>query len=223
MLIEQAGGRATTGASRILEVARLAAPAHRFHLRLGRGGEPHRGVTTPTACWFSYIRRCSAAADCSRPRPDSPSPLRNHHVRTHPIIAITGSSGAGTTSVTRTFENIFRREKVDAAVIEGDALHRYDRMAVRQDGRGGSRQPHLQPLRPEGNFSPNWRRCSATTPAAPARPQIPARRQARPRPWQEPGTFTPWKTCGRERLMFYEGLHGGGEPTRWISRATRTC
>jgi phosphoribulokinase len=26
----------------------------------------------------------------------------------HPIIAITGSSGAGTTSVTRTFENIFR-------------------------------------------------------------------------------------------------------------------
>ena len=45
----------------------------------------------------------------------------------HPIIAITGSSGAGTTSVTRTFENIFRREKVSAAVIEGDSFHRYDR------------------------------------------------------------------------------------------------
>ena len=45
----------------------------------------------------------------------------------HPIIAITGSSGAGTTSVTRTFENIFRREKVKAAVIEGDSFHRYDR------------------------------------------------------------------------------------------------
>ena len=28
----------------------------------------------------------------------------------HPIIAITGSSGAGTSSVTRTFQNIFRRE-----------------------------------------------------------------------------------------------------------------
>ena len=37
----------------------------------------------------------------------------------HPIIAITGSSGAGTTSVTRTFENIFRREGVNAAIIEG--------------------------------------------------------------------------------------------------------
>ena len=31
-------------------------------------------------------------------------------------------------SVTRTFENIFRREKVSAAVIEGDSFHRYDRL-----------------------------------------------------------------------------------------------
>src|SRR3989449_11034619 len=52
----------------------------------------------------------------------------------HPIIAITGSSGAGTTSVTRTFENIFRREGVNAAIVEGDSFHRYDRkeMKLRQ-------------------------------------------------------------------------------------------
>ena len=52
----------------------------------------------------------------------------------HPIIAITGSSGAGTTSVTRTFENVFRREKVNAVIIEGDSFHRYDRaeMKLRQ-------------------------------------------------------------------------------------------
>jgi phosphoribulokinase len=49
----------------------------------------------------------------------------------HPIIAITGSSGAGTTSVTRTFENIFRRENVTAAVIEGDSFHRYDRKEMK--------------------------------------------------------------------------------------------
>ncbi len=49
----------------------------------------------------------------------------------HPIIAITGSSGAGTTSVTRTFENIFRREGVTAAVIEGDSFHRYDRQEMK--------------------------------------------------------------------------------------------
>ena len=49
----------------------------------------------------------------------------------HPIIAITGSSGAGTTSVTRTFENIFRREDVQAAIVEGDSFHRYDRKEMK--------------------------------------------------------------------------------------------
>jgi phosphoribulokinase len=55
----------------------------------------------------------------------------------HPIIAITGSSGAGTTSVTRTFENIFRREGINAAVIEGDSFHRHDRAEMKlRLGRG---------------------------------------------------------------------------------------
>ena len=31
----------------------------------------------------------------------------------HPIIAITGSSGAGTTTVQHTFEQIFRREGLE--------------------------------------------------------------------------------------------------------------
>ena len=50
----------------------------------------------------------------------------------HPIIAVTGSSGAGTTTVKTTFEWIFRREKIEAAIVEGDAFHRYDRMAMRE-------------------------------------------------------------------------------------------
>jgi UDP-N-acetylmuramoylalanine-D-glutamate ligase len=49
----------------------------------------------------------------------------------HPVIAITGSSGAGTTSVTRFFQHIFRREEINAAIIEGDSFHRYDRMAMK--------------------------------------------------------------------------------------------
>jgi phosphoribulokinase len=48
----------------------------------------------------------------------------------HPIISVTGSSGAGTTSVRYTFEQIFRREKVKAVYIEGDAFHRYDRLEM---------------------------------------------------------------------------------------------
>ena len=51
----------------------------------------------------------------------------------HPVVAITGSSGAGTTSVMRTFEQIFRREHVDAAFVEGDSFHRYDRMGMKDE------------------------------------------------------------------------------------------
>ncbi len=50
----------------------------------------------------------------------------------HPVIAITGSSGAGTTTVTRTFQHIFRREHLTPALIEGDAYHRYDRGEMRR-------------------------------------------------------------------------------------------
>ena len=51
----------------------------------------------------------------------------------HPIISVTGSSGAGTTSVRRTFEHIIRREGVIAVFIEGDAFHRYDRYEMRRE------------------------------------------------------------------------------------------
>lgn len=49
----------------------------------------------------------------------------------HPIIAVTGSSGAGTPSVTRTFNWIFNREKIDAVVVEGDSFHRFDRLQMK--------------------------------------------------------------------------------------------
>ena len=48
-----------------------------------------------------------------------------------PIISITGSSGAGTTTVEQTFKKIFSREKVTASFIEGDAFHRYDRQTMK--------------------------------------------------------------------------------------------
>ncbi|WP_409561363.1 phosphoribulokinase [Hyphomicrobium sp. B1] len=48
----------------------------------------------------------------------------------HPIISVTGSSGAGTTSVKQTFDYIFHREKVKAAFVQGDAFHRYDRCGM---------------------------------------------------------------------------------------------
>src|SRR5271156_4984422 len=74
--------------------------------------------------------------------------------RSHPIISITGSSGAGTTSVKKTFENIFRREKVVAAYIEGDAFHRYDRaeMRSRMSEKAERGNKHFSHFSPETNL-----------------------------------------------------------------------
>ena len=74
----------------------------------------------------------------------------------HPIIAITGSSGAGTTSVTRTFENIFRRENVNAAIIEGDSFHRFNReeMKLRQAEAERAGDRNFSHFGPENNLFP---------------------------------------------------------------------
>ena len=72
----------------------------------------------------------------------------------HPIISVTGSSGAGTTSVRRTFEQIFRRERITAAFIEGDAFHRYDRAEMKrvmaEEAQQGNR--HFSHFGPEANL-----------------------------------------------------------------------
>ena len=131
----------------------------------------------------------------------------------HPIIAITGSSGAGTTSVTRTFENIFRREKVDAAVIEGDAFHRYDRMAMRakmaeEEAKGNRTFSHFGQ---EGNLFAELEalfRDYAESGTGKTRKYLHDANEAAPYK-QEPGTFTPWQEIPEGTdLMFYEGLHG---------------
>ncbi|NTU57207.1 MAG: phosphoribulokinase, partial [Anaerolineales bacterium] len=71
----------------------------------------------------------------------------------HPIIAITGSSGAGTSTVRVAMEHIFRRDGIKAAIVEGDSFHRYDRLEMQrqvelalQEGR------HLSHFGPEGNL-----------------------------------------------------------------------
>jgi phosphoribulokinase len=72
----------------------------------------------------------------------------------HPVIAVTGSSGAGTSSVTRTFQHIFTREKINATLVEGDSFHRYDRhemsAAMAEADQQGNR--HLCHFSPEANL-----------------------------------------------------------------------
>jgi phosphoribulokinase len=51
----------------------------------------------------------------------------------HPIISVVGSSGAGTSTVKHTFDQIFRREDIEAVSIEGDAFHRFDRADMKAE------------------------------------------------------------------------------------------
>ena len=131
----------------------------------------------------------------------------------HPIIAITGSSGAGTTSVMRTFEQIFRREGVDAAFLEGDSFHRYDRAEMKQKmaeelARGNQ---HFSHFGPEANLFQEladlFQRYGETGSGS-RRKYLHDDEEAKPHA-QKPGTFTPWETLPADTdLLFYEGLHG---------------
>ena len=132
----------------------------------------------------------------------------------HPIIAITGSSGAGTTSVTRTFENIFRREKVTAAIIEGDSFHRYDRLEMRKraaeaEKQGDKNFSHFGPTTNLFSELETLFRTYGETGSGKRRKYLHDHEEAAPYK-QEPGTFTPWEDVpdGTD-LLFYEGLHGG--------------
>jgi phosphoribulokinase len=132
----------------------------------------------------------------------------------HPIIAITGSSGAGTTSVTRTFEAIFRREKIRSVIIEGDSFHRYDRQQMKEmlaaaELAGDMRFSHFGP---DTNLFAELQalfRDYARSGSGTRRKYLHDREEAAPY-GQEPGTFTPWEALAPDSdLLFYEGLHGG--------------
>ena len=131
----------------------------------------------------------------------------------HPVIAITGSSGAGTTSVTRTFQHIFRREKLNAAIIEGDSFHRYDRMAMKaaMAEAAQSGNEHFSHFGPDANLFEELEALFARygeNGGGRSRKYLHDAAEAAPFK-QEPGTFTPWQEvpAGTD-LLFYEGLHG---------------
>jgi phosphoribulokinase len=131
----------------------------------------------------------------------------------HPIIAITGSSGAGTTTVTTTFQNIFRREGVNAVIVHGDAFHRYDRneMQVRRTEAHNNGQMHFSRFGPEANFFEELEklfRVYGESGTGKVRNYLHDEEEAALY-LQKPGTFTPWEEVpSGTDLLFYEGLHG---------------
>lgn len=131
----------------------------------------------------------------------------------HPIIAITGSSGAGTSSVTKTFQHIFRREGVNAAIVEGDSFHRYDRLEMRKmqaekDAAGELNFSHFGDTTNLFAELEDLFKTYGETGSGSVRKYLHNDEEAAPYD-QDPGTFTPWEQLeGDTDLLFYEGLHG---------------
>lgn len=131
----------------------------------------------------------------------------------HPIISVTGSSGAGTSTVKHTFDQIFRREGVSAATIEGDAFHRFDRAAMkaelsRRTEAGDQTFSHFSMEANELAELEAQFKAFAETGRARTRTYVHDDEEAA-KFGTPPGHFTDWREIGADAdLLFYEGLHG---------------
>jgi len=138
----------------------------------------------------------------------------------HPVIAVTGSSGAGTTTVKRAFENIFRREGIKAAVVEGDSLHSLDRMAFRAAAAeaakaGNNTFSHFGPEANHFDKIEGMFKQYGETGMCQRRYYVHSEEEAVLHNKHfgltelKPGVFTPWENIeAGSDLLFYEGLHG---------------
>jgi len=131
----------------------------------------------------------------------------------HPIISITGSSGAGTSSVKQTFEQIFRRERIEVAYVDGDSFHRFDRDGMKQaiHDAHASGMNHFSHFGLYANLLPELEtlfREYGETGTGRYRHYVHDENEAAVFR-APPGTFTPWIDLpANTEILFYEGLHG---------------
>ena len=139
----------------------------------------------------------------------------------HPIVAITGASGAGTTVVKKAFSNIFLREGIHAAFVDGESFRRYDREEMKKvlaEAKAEGRV--MSPYGPEVNRFDKLESLFKTyseTGAGKLRRYI-SREVAQETDLPE-GSFTDYEELTADSdLLFYEGLHGGVVASRWTRR-----
>ncbi len=137
----------------------------------------------------------------------------------HPVVAVTGSSGAGTTFVKRAFENIFRRENINPAIVEGDSFHSLSRTefkaaSSKADDAGNN---HFSHFGPEANdFAAIEKIFKDYGEAGVAQKRYYLHNDEEAVEQNErlgcnkaSGEFTPWEDIpAGSDLLFYEGLHG---------------
>ena len=137
----------------------------------------------------------------------------------HPVIAVTGSSGAGTTTVKNAFEHIFFREKINPLVVEGDSYHRYDRAAMKgaieEYAKKGKQLSHFGPEANHFDTLAETFEAYGKTGKCKRRYYLHSDEEAEMHNARlstdlGPGQFTPWEDITEKTdLLFYEGLHGG--------------
>ena len=131
----------------------------------------------------------------------------------HPIVAVTGSSGAGTTTTKIAMQQIYRRNGFKAVVVEGDSFHKYDRKgmqpALEKAAREGKNLSHFGPEGNDFRMLDQLFRQYKESGTGKIRKYLHNEEEARPYN-QEPGTFSPFEDIeAGSDLLFYEGLHGG--------------
>ncbi|KPZ70133.1 MULTISPECIES: phosphoribulokinase [unclassified Shewanella] len=131
----------------------------------------------------------------------------------HPIIAVTGSSGAGTTTTTTAFTHIFRQLGINAAFIEGDSFHNFTRAEMEVLIRKSQAENrNISYFGPEANNFVKLEECFqsyAETGQGQTRSYLHTFDEAVPFN-QMPGTFTQWHPLPENTdMLYYEGLHGG--------------
>ncbi len=131
----------------------------------------------------------------------------------YPIVAVTGSSGAGTTTVKRAFEHIFLREGINPVVIEGDSFHRHNRVEMREQLKIADQEGRtLSHFGAEANLFEELEelfRNYSETGTGKKRLYLHSEEEAEAYEGFKPGEFTPWEDIAPDTdLLFYEGLHG---------------
>ena len=140
----------------------------------------------------------------------------------HPVIAVTGSSAAGTTMVRTAFADLFRRESINAFFVEGNSFRRYDRDDMKQVVAESRKTPHpLSHFGPETNLFDRleglFREYSRTGTGI-YRHYAESHRDSEKYGIAR-GGFTPWQDIpSGTDLLFYEGLHGGVIQSTWSHR-----
>ncbi len=131
----------------------------------------------------------------------------------HPVVAVTGSSGAGTTTVKDAFEHIFFRENINPAIIEGDSYHRYDRAAMKVAvEEKGDTFSHFGPEANHFDILSETFKEYGETGMCKRRYYLHSPEEAAPYAPLEAGQFTEWENIPSDTdLLFYEGLHGGAK------------